>query len=67
MCQILGVCRSSIYWKGKDMRLRRYNRQEDGRVLSEIEEILRDRPSYGYNRVTAMLNRGGTIPSLGNA
>ena len=39
------------------MRLRRYNKSEDVMVLKEIEGLLKDRPSYGYKRVTAMLNR----------
>ena len=57
VCRTLGVCRSSIYWKGKDMRLRRYSKPEDGDVLKDIEKVLKVRPSYGYKRVTAMLNR----------
>ncbi len=57
MCRTLGVCRSSIYWKEKGSRLRRYNKLEDASVLEEIKGVLKDRPSYGYKRVTAMLNK----------
>ena len=39
------------------MRLRRYNKSEDSGVLKEIKKVLEERPSYGYKRVTAMLNR----------
>jgi len=35
----------------------RYNKPADGSVLEEIKKILKDRPSYGYKRVTVMLNR----------
>ncbi|MDE0151340.1 MAG: IS3 family transposase [Bdellovibrionales bacterium] len=51
------MCRSSIYWKGRDGRLSRYNKTEDIYVLEEIKEVLKDRPSYGYKRVTVMLNK----------
>ena len=39
------------------MRLKRYNKSEDVYVLEEIKKVLKDRPSYGYKRVTVMLNR----------
>ena len=39
------------------MRLKRYSKPEDGEVLKEIEKLLKERLSYGYKRVTAMLNR----------
>ncbi|MCY4512265.1 MAG: DDE-type integrase/transposase/recombinase [Bdellovibrionales bacterium] len=35
----------------------RYNKSADSAVLEEIKEVLKDRPSYGYKRVTVMLNR----------
>ena len=38
-------------------KLKRYSKPEDGDVLKEIEKLLKERPSYGYKRVTAMLNR----------
>ena len=37
--------------------MRRYNKLEDTSVLEEIRKILKSRPSYGYKRVIAMLNR----------
>ncbi len=58
------VCRSSIYWKGKGNRLRRYNRSEDACVLEGVKGVLKDRPSYGYKRVTAMLNKKRAGKSL---
>jgi putative transposase len=34
-----------------------YQKQDDGIVLSEIREVINLRPSYGYKRVTAMINK----------
>jgi putative transposase len=34
-----------------------YKKHEDGEVLSEIKEVLEERPTYGYKRVTAMINK----------
>jgi len=34
-----------------------YQKHEDGIVLSEIKEVLLIRPTYGYKRVTAMINK----------
>lgn len=35
----------------------RYKKTSDKDVLSEIQEILKMRPTYGYKRVTAMINK----------
>jgi putative transposase len=37
--------------------MRRYNKPDDELVLAEIKEVLKARPSYGYKRVTAMINK----------
>ena len=34
-----------------------YKKAEDGEVLSEIEAMIKLRPTYGYKRVTAMINK----------
>lgn len=34
-----------------------YRKAEDGPLLKRIEHVLKKRPSYGYRRVTAILNR----------
>ena len=34
-----------------------YRKQDDGVVLSEINEILKIRSTYGYKRVTSMINK----------
>ena len=57
ICKSLGVSRSSIYWKHKLNARSRYQKEEDKSVLSEINEVLAVRPTYGYKRVTAMINK----------
>ena len=61
ICQVLKVCRTSIYWKlGKEkegqMRVG-YKKSEDDQVLKEINQVLKEKKSYGYKRVTALINR----------
>ena len=34
-----------------------YKKPDDHFVLSEIQEVLKIRPTYGYKRVTAMINK----------
>ena len=37
--------------------MKRYNKASDEEVLVEIKKILEKRPTYGYKRVTAMINK----------
>lgn len=37
--------------------MRRYKKKDDAYVLEQIQEVIKIRPSYGYKRVTAMINR----------
>ena len=56
----LGVARSNLVEQlQQPERLRRgaYRRAEDEAVLGEIRVITDARPTYGYRRVTALLNR----------
>jgi putative transposase len=58
--QTLGVSRSNQYEQRRGIRRhrpRRYNKAEDGYYLSLIRTITDQRPTYGYRRVTALLNR----------
>lgn len=60
ICSVLGVSRFSIYWKPKarDVTMKSgYKKKEDDLILEEIKEVLRVRSSYGYKRVTAMVNK----------
>jgi hypothetical protein len=34
-----------------------YQKPEDSFVLSEIQNVLKERPTYGYKRIAAMVNR----------
>jgi transposase InsO family protein len=53
----LEVSRSNQYMKGKNQRSR-YNQKPDDEIyLSHIRKITDERPSYGYRRITAQLNR----------
>jgi len=40
-----------------------YHKPDDGFVLSEIQEILKMRPTYGYKRVTALINKQRALNS----
>jgi len=56
----MGVSRSRQYEKQRAPlhKVRRfYSRKDEARYLLLIREIVDDRPTYGYRRVTAMLNR----------
>ena len=58
--QTLGVSRSNQYeQRSRDRRHRpqRYNKAEDAYYLPLIRNITDQRPTYGYRRVTALLNR----------
>jgi len=58
--QTLGVSRSNQYeQRRRDRRHRpqRYNKAEDEYYLPLIRKITDERPTYGYRRVTALLNR----------
>ncbi len=56
----LDVSRSRQYerqGKEADSRSRHYRRGDDGRYLLLIRQVIDNRPSYGYRRVTARINR----------
>ena len=53
----LGVSRSNVYAKRESAPRRRYRKAEDDALLPLIREIADGRPTYGYPRITALLNR----------
>lgn len=57
VCKALGVARSSIYWETKTEPRGRYSKEDDGAILSLINDVVEKRPTYGYKRVTAMINK----------
>jgi transposase InsO family protein len=52
----LEVSRSNQYEKGRPSG-ERHHRTDDGEFLCGIRKIIDQRPTYGYRRVTALLNR----------
>ena len=59
LAETLGVARSSLAERqAKSARPRRpYRKPEDEALLPTIREIVDARPSYGYRRITALVNR----------
>lgn len=55
----LGVARSNLVEQlaGGTKRQNRYKRQGDDELLAAIRQLTDARPTYGYRRVTALLNR----------
>ena len=55
--KIFKISRSSLYWKPSSNVRKRYKKKEDVLVLKQIQEVLKERPTYGVARITAMINR----------
>ena len=53
----LGVSRSNVYAKRESAPRGYYRKAEDDALLPLIREIADGRPTYGYPRITALLNR----------
>ena len=55
----LGVARSNLIEQlaGATQRRGRYQRQGDDELLAAIRQLTDARPTYGYRRITALLNR----------
>jgi putative transposase len=64
----LGIARSNLVeqMSGASKRRGRYDRQGDDELLAAIRQLTDARPTYGYRRITALLNRArrasGTEP-----
>ncbi len=56
VCEVLKTSRAAYYKKGKKMKSR-YTKNDDEQILKDIIKIKEVRPTYGYKRVMAMLNR----------
>lgn len=59
IARALGVSRSNLAFRLKPApkRAPKYNKVEDSGLLPQIRSICDERPSYGYRRVTVLLNR----------
>ena len=56
ICATLGIGRATAY-RTPSPRRRHYACQDDRAVAAQIKTIVRERASYGYRRITAMVNR----------
>ena len=56
ICKVLGVARSNQY-ANKTARKKRYHRLDDPEVLKSVLAVTKERGTYGYPRVTALVNR----------
>jgi len=64
VCRLMGVHPKSIYKTLKGEVMGHYIKEEDSELLPAIKAVIKQRPTYGYKRVTAMLNRQREILSL---
>jgi len=62
----LGVARSNLMERlsGRNLRVRGCYEKRDAELLAEIHEVIDTRGSYGYRRVTALVNRARAARSL---
>ena len=59
VAKTLGVSRSNLHDRlnGSAKPRRGYHKAQDAAVLPRIEALVAKRPTYGYRRITALLNR----------
>ena len=59
LAETLGVARSNLYERrsGKTQARGRYHKAEDAEIVPIITALVTARPTYGYRRITAVLNR----------
>ena len=53
----MGIHPKSIYKKQLENNMGFYRKSSDEEILIEIKKVIKLRPSYGYKRVTAMINK----------
>ncbi len=59
VAETLGVARSNLIdrLEGRTKPRRRYHKVQDAAVVPLITALVAARPTYGYRRITALLNR----------
>ena len=59
VAETLGVARSNLHdrLKGTTKPRRRYHKAQDAALLPLVTALVTARPTYGYRRITAVLNR----------
>ncbi|GFE84888.1 hypothetical protein GCM10011487_68880 [Steroidobacter agaridevorans] len=69
VAQVLGVSRSQLSQRLKEPGKSRssYRKPKDDGLLVELRALVDERPTYGYRRVTALLNRARRKAGLANA
>lgn len=55
--RMMGIHPKSIYKPKKVIQMRHYKKASDKEVLESIRPIIKDRPTYGYKRVAAMVSK----------
>jgi len=57
VCEHFGVHPKSIFKNKKEVFVGHYKKDDDDFILEQIKPIIKMRSTYGYKRVTAMLNK----------
>ena len=63
----LGVSRSNLIdrMKGNTRSRGRYRKADDADITAQVRRIVDQRPTYGYRRITSILNKHRTLAGLG--
>ncbi|RZJ77012.1 MAG: hypothetical protein EOO45_00155 [Flavobacterium sp.] len=56
ICSALGISRASVYKSEKVTSMAFYRKADDDLYLPLIRKVIEKRPSYGYKRLTALVN-----------
>jgi hypothetical protein len=69
VAETLGVSRSNLVERlaGSAKPRRRHQRAQDAAVLPLVRRLVDARPTYGYQRITALLNRDLAADGLARA
>lgn len=57
IAEALGVSRSIFYYKNESCRTRKAIDEFKENIIETVKEVCKERPTYGYPRVTAIVNR----------
>lgn len=56
-CEVLGISRSNVYQRLKELPRKKRESRGDEDILKKMLEIIKERAFYGYRRMKAILNR----------
>ncbi|EFH86443.1 IS3 family transposase [Ktedonobacter racemifer] len=59
VADVLEVSRSNLIDRveGRKKKRGRYRKQDDAQLVQEVQKIVDVRPTYGYRRITRLLNK----------